>query len=114
MLAGMGDESARRTELVQGGNCAYPPSGDLEFLQDAFTRSVLASLGNNHAVLEAAMLYQWLVTCHFFPDANGRLARLAADWRLALGGFPPLGFPNGAASFVSALDEERPYGPFTA
>jgi fido (protein-threonine AMPylation protein) len=100
-----------RTTDLQGGNCTYPPAKDLAVLWSIFESEVLATLDTEHPILEAAKLYQWLITLHFFADANGRTARLLADWRLAQAGFPPLAFPNDASSFVSALDVGRGHTP---
>jgi|GEM_PF-6357909 len=100
----------RATDL-QGGNGEYPPANDLPVLWSVFESEVLARLDTEHPLIEAAKLYQWLITLHFFADANGRTARLVADWRLAQAGLPPLAFRNDASSFVSALDVGRSHTP---
>lgn len=100
----------RATDL-QGGNGEYPPASDLAVLWTVFESEVLATLDTEHPIIEAAKLYQWLITLHFFADANGRTARLVADWRLAQAGLPPLAFRNDASSFVSALDKDRAHTP---
>ncbi len=100
----------RATDL-QGGNGEYPPAKDLAVLWTIFESEILATLETEHPILEAAKLYQWLITLHFFADANGRTARLVTDWRLAQAGLPPLAFPNDASSFVSALDKDRDHTP---
>lgn len=100
-----------RTTDLQGGNCLYPPASDLPVLWSVFESEILATLDSEHPILEAAKLYHWLITLHFFADANGRTARLVADWRLAQAGLPPLGFKNDASSFVSALDVNRAHTP---
>lgn len=102
--------SLRSTDL-QGGNSLYPPAADLALLWAVFEAEVLDCLSTRHPIVEAAMLYQWLITLHFYSDGNGRTARLVADWRLTQSGLLPLAFANDAASFVSALDEKRQYGP---
>ncbi len=100
----------RATDL-QGGNGEYPPAKDLAVLWTIFESEVLATLDTEHPIIEAAQLYQWLITLHFFADANGRTARLVADWRLAQAGLPPLAFANDASSFVSVLDVKRSFTP---
>lgn len=100
--------STFREISVSGGNSKYPEVTDLEYLWKVFE----ARLGNvslKPPIIAAAEVYQWLVTLHFFPDANGRLARLSSDFILLSAGLIPVSFPNDAASFASALAEPVPY-----
>lgn len=104
---------ALRSRPAQGGNTVYPPPEDLHALRSDFEFCVLDTLMVKDALVEASEIYQWLITLHFFDDGNGRMARLIADWRLALGGWPPLAFPNDASSFVSVLDRESGFSRLT-
>lgn len=93
-----------RTKSVQGGNTIYPETESLPELWKIFT----GRLEETHLktpILAAAEVYQWIVTLHFFEDANGRLARLCADFILLSAGLPPLSFQNDVQGFVSALAE---------
>ena len=103
----------RQTDL-QGGNSKYPPYKDLQHLWEIFDSLILHNQAVTDPILFAAQIYQWLISLHFFDDANGRLARLSADWVLTSAGIPPISFDNDAASFVSVLDEVRKYDINTA
>lgn len=92
-----------RTTFVQGGNSQYPEVESLPLLWDQFQERL--SVKDESPLLRAAVIYQWLVTLHFFEDANGRLGRLCADGVLLTAGLPPLSFSNDAMAFVSALAE---------
>lgn len=97
-----------REKSVQGGNTIYPDASDLPALWSIFISRLPATLEKS-PILAAAEVYQWIVTLHFFEDANGRLARLSADYILLSAGLPPLSFENDAAGFVSALAEPEFY-----
>ncbi len=103
-------ESGRkfREKTVHGGNTNYPETSDLPELWNIFI-SRLPETQNKSPILSAAEVYQWIVTLHFFEDANGRLARLCADYILLSSGLPPISFENDAAGFVSALAEPEYY-----
>ncbi len=103
-----------RSSHLQGGNGVYPPPEDLNILWGVFLTEVLNNPKDKNPIFFASQIYQWLVSLHFFEDANGRLARLSADWVLTASGIPPLSFANDAASFVSVLDEQRNYDTNTA
>ncbi len=92
-----------RTTFVQSGNTYYPEADSLPFLWKRFEEKLAAP--SDSALLQASVLYQWIVTMHFFSDANGRLARLIADAVLLSAGLPPLSYENDVAGFVSALAE---------
>jgi hypothetical protein len=60
-------------------------------------------------VIVAAQLLQRLITLHPFADANGRTARLAADWVLQLQGLPPPALSAGnLALFPNEADHAQP------
>lgn len=94
--------SGLRKKFVQGGNSSYPEAEDLPGLWKIF-EDKLSHQTADTPILNAAVAYQWIVTLHFFEDANGRLARLCADYILLAGGLLPLSFPHDVAGFVSAL-----------
>jgi Fic family protein len=60
-----------------------------------------------HAVVRASRIYQWLISIHPFTNANGRTARLAADYVLMEAGILPAVFPS-PLSFAVALFPDRP------
>ncbi len=96
-----------RQSFVQGGNSQYPEVDSLNFLWERFGDQL--SEVEESPLLYSASIYQWIVTMHFFEDANGRLGRLIADAVLLSAGLPPLSFENDAAAFVSALAEPDYY-----
>lgn len=102
----LSSQSGLREKFVQGGNSSYPPAEDLPELWEIFCERQQTP---NSPILNAAEVYQWLVTLHFFEDANGRLARLCADFVLLSSGLLPLSFPTDVAGFVSALAEPTFY-----
>jgi hypothetical protein len=63
--------------------------------------------GEEHAVVRASRIYQWLISIHPFTNANGRTARLAADYVLIEAGYLPTVFPS-PLSFSVALFPDRP------
>ena len=102
-------EGIFRGSPVMGGNTDYPEPGGLDELWKRFSR--LLETEERSAIVFASKVYQWLITLHFFADANGRLARLAADWILLKEGLVPMSFPDDVASFVSALSQENSLDP---
>ncbi len=94
-----------RSEGVQGGNCLYPEASSLPELWKRFW-CFFGEHRGSHPIVRASIVYQWMVTLHFFSDGNGRLSRLAADWVLLKDSYPPISFPNDASAFISALDED--------
>ena len=104
--AELNPDSDFRKTFVQGGNTSYPEAQDLTELWKIFCER----LGNSDSpIVNAAEVYQWIVTLHFFEDANGRLARLCADYILLSSGLLPVSFPTDVAGFVSALAEPEFY-----
>lgn len=101
-----------RKNFVHGGNTPYPEPEALPELWEKF--SEFLNTNNQPTILYAAGLYQWLITAHFYEDANGRLARLCADWALLRAGLIPIVFPDDISSFVSALDTNDPFSPSDA
>ena len=68
-----------------------------------------------HPIAGAALAQQWIVSAHPFVDANGRTARLAADWLLARAGYPPATHPSFVASLNAVVDHGRdPISPAAA
>lgn len=107
-----GTKGELRKNFVQGGNTSYPEPDALPELWGKF--SEFLNTKNQPTILYAAGLYQWLITAHFYEDANGRLARLCADWALLKAGLIPIVFPDDISSFVSALDTNDPFSPSDA
>jgi Fic family protein len=99
-------DSSLRREQVYGGHTRYPEASALLDSWSLFNER-LAQTESEAPITRAAMVYQWLVTWHFFSDANGRLARLSADFLLLKAGLLPLSFPSSAAAYVSALHGEH-------
>jgi hypothetical protein len=64
-------------------------------------------VSGEHAVVRASRIYQWLISIHPFTNANGRTARIAADYVLIEAGYLPTVFPS-PLSFSVALFPDRP------
>jgi hypothetical protein len=71
-----------------------------------FELQLLSDSGES-AVVRASRIYQWLISIHPFTNANGRTARIAADYVLAEAGYLPTVFPS-PLSFSVALFPDRP------
>jgi hypothetical protein len=86
-----GQGKMRTTSIFAGlGEFANP--ADLCLLEDLLQKSVLSLAGC--PIMKASQVYQWLSTFHPFQDANGRTARLAADYILLAGGYVPFCFES--------------------
>ena len=72
-----------------------------------FEDYVLSSLFQNHPIIEAARVSQWLISIHFFEDGNGRTARLVGDWLLLKSGFLPVSYPNDISSFIGIDNNQK-------
>lgn len=92
-----------------------PPPEDLAALLAPMAEHVEARAREVHPVAGAALAQQWLVSAHPFADANGRTARLVADWLLARAGYPPATYPSFGASLNAVVDHGRePIAPMSA
>lgn len=89
----------RDSDLYSCGN-KYPSPRLLRNLLDCLASRLPGVLSEEHPIFQAAFLYQGLVSIHPFRDANGRTARLAADWVLARSGYPPLVFMSPVAAMI--------------
>lgn len=93
-----------RSKPIHIGPYACPRPEDIDDLLAPLLPAVTTRATEVHAIAAAALLEQWLVTVHPFPDGNGRTARLAADWLLATHGYPPASYPDVRASFKAIVD----------
>jgi hypothetical protein len=97
-------ESGLRATPIHIGPYECPSPEDIAFLLEPLLSQVIERTERVHPIAGAALLEQWLATVHPFPDGNGRTARLAADWHLAVHGYPPASYPSVRASFKAVVD----------
>lgn len=60
-----------------------------------------------HPLRMAAEVYIWLSTMHPFKNANGRVARLAADYFLLSNGYLPLVFASEIEAMVAKTKDDK-------
>jgi hypothetical protein len=100
LLEGVTDPSPWRSRPIQLGDTPCAPFEDLPRFLLLFDEFYQSSKDQVHPVILSARVYQWLISIHFFEDTNGRLARLVADWILALEGYPPVSFEDEKDTYV--------------
>ncbi|NRA66552.1 MAG: Fic family protein [Pseudobacteriovorax sp.] len=78
-----------------------------EYVSPQFVPELWELLGDKlsdertHPLFQSFYAYLAIVTIHPFANANGRTARLIADWLLLMDGWLPLTFPSPIASHVA-------------
>lgn len=98
-----------RKVAVYSETGVFAVTSEVESLLEALLAAAETRQGEaESAIVKAARFYQGIKAIHPFVDANGRVAKLLADWVLGLDGYPPLVFAMPSRGHVSLLGEALP------
>lgn len=81
-----------RTQPIFAGLGEFINPQHLMEFENLFQKNILEK--DLHPILKAAQTYQWICSFHLFENANGRTARIAADYFLMQNDYLPLSFEN--------------------
>ncbi len=99
-----GEEAQLRTVPIYACGETYLAPEELPQALACLEKDILLE---SDSLVRASRIYIWTICAHPFLDANGRTARLAADYVLLAAGYLPLCFHSTVNSHVGWTQERR-------